>query len=223
MTAVVVKEEPLRVGPKRVLVVGDHYRSATISCFESQGSDTFLMTESMDDADIFVFTGGADIDPNIYGDRRLAVSSFNPKRDKFELDIYNKIPDGKIKIGICRGAQLLNCLAGGRLWQDVNNHQGNHHSMYLKPKGVVEGDVTVINSIHHQMMIPSYEGEVLGVSYESTKRVNSRQDLQGTFFQDPEVVWYPKQKHFCFQAHPEFGHKGTTDVFFKLLKHVKVI
>lgn len=206
--------------PKLFYVVGDSYRRPTIDCFSSQ--EGFQLTEKFDEADIYVFTGGADIDPNIYGDRRLAVSHFDLKRDKNELEAFSKIPKEKIKIGICRGAQLLNCLAGGRLWQDVNNHQGNHHSMYLKVKNIVEGDVTVINSIHHQMMIPTFEADILGVSYESTKRLNSRQELQGTFFTDPEVVWYKEKKHFCFQAHPEFGHKGTTDIFFKLLKHVGI-
>lgn len=214
------KAEEGAKSPLKFYVVGDNYRRPTIDCFSSQ--EGFELTDKFDDADVYVFTGGADIDPSIYGDRRLPVSHYDPKRDKMELEAYSKMPEDKVKIGICRGAQLLNCLAGGRLWQDVNNHSSHHHSLYIKPRNIVEGDVTVINSIHHQMMIPTFEAEVLGVSYESTKRINARQDIQGTFFTDPEVVWYKKQKHFCFQAHPEFGHKGTTDVFFKLLKHVGI-
>lgn len=220
MTAETKTEETPVVTQKKFFVVGDHYRRPTIDCFSSQPE--FTLTENFDEADVFVFTGGADIDPNLYGDRRLSVSHYSSARDKFELEMFSKMPEDKVKIGICRGAQLLNVLAGGRMWQDVNNHAGNHHSMYLKVRNVVEGDVTVINSIHHQMMIPHYEGEVLGVSYESTKRINSRKEIQGTLFVDPEVIWYKKKKHFCFQAHPEFGHKGTTDVFFKLLKNVGI-
>lgn len=207
---------------KQVYVVGNNYRGPTIECFAAQGSEAFQITNDVNEADIFVFTGGADIDPHIYGQRRLAVTHYDEKRDRSELEVHRAIPEGKIKIGICRGAQLLNALNGGKMWQDVNNHAGSHHKLHLNAKGLVDNNVTVINSIHHQMMIPTYEAEVLGVAYEATKKLNSHRDIQGTIFTDPEVVWYKKDQSFCFQAHPEFGHAPTTEVFFKLLKHVDI-
>jgi hypothetical protein len=31
------------------------------------------------------------------------------------------------------------------------------------------------------------------------------------------AIFYPQTKSLCFQPHPEWGHKGTEDYFFKLL------
>ena len=204
---------------KKVFVVGDVYAKPTKDVFKANG---FEVIDDFDAADIFVFTGGADIHPRIYGERILDVTHPNPTRDDFELGMYRKIPKKKAKVGICRGAQLLNALNGGKMWQDVNNHGGNHHALHLNVKGLADGDSVVINSIHHQMMIPAYKAEILGVAYEATHKIKAGKDIQGTFFTDPEVVWYKEDRSFCFQGHPEFGHKKTTDIFFKLLKHVEI-
>lgn len=206
---------------KKVFVVGNVYGGQTAMIFAARPDD-FLVTKDFDEADIYVFTGGEDIDPAIYNDKRLGVSHFNPHRDAFELEAHKKIEAGKIKIGICRGAQLLNCLNGGQLWQDVNNHWGGHHEIVINVKGITPSNTATINSIHHQMMIAGPKVETLAVAYESTFRLKGDKEVRGTIFTDNEVLWYPDTKSFCFQAHPEFGHPETTDIFFKMLKHVGV-
>lgn len=206
---------------KKVHVVGNVYSQQTAAIFAKMPED-FEVVKDFKDADIYVFTGGEDIDPAIYNDKRLSVSQFNRHRDEYELDAHGHIEKDKIKIGICRGAQLLNCLNGGQLWQDVNNHWGGHHEIVINVKGITPTNTATINSIHHQMMIAGPKAETLAVAYESTYRVKGDREVRGTIFTDNEVLWYPDTKSFCFQAHPEFGHPETTDIFFKMLKHVGV-
>ena len=208
---------------KKVYIAGLAYRDATKKCFLSQGSD-FEITDNFKDADLYVFTGGEDINPRLYNQRPLKNTHFNLDRDSKELEAFSNIPDDRWKIGICRGAQLLNVLAGGSMWQDVDRHQGGNHVVYLQgaAKGLYEGDKVTTNSIHHQMMIPGPGCETLGYAHESTFRENAVRDIRGTGFTDSEVLLYKQEKSFCFQAHPEFGHAPTTELFFKLMKRVEI-
>lgn len=207
--------------PRSVYIVGSSYKSQTATCFNAH-PDQFTLTEDFDSADVYVFTGGEDIYPGIYGEKQLPVTHTNTKRDTEEITAYHAIAAGKAKVGICRGAQLLNALNGGKMWQDVNNHQGGRHVIHTKVKGLFKDDRFTSNSIHHQMMIPAFKGETLGVAYESDYRFKAGKEIRGTFFVDTEVVWYPEDRAFCFQAHPEFGHKETHDAFFTYLKHLEI-
>lgn len=114
--------------------------------------------------------------------------------------------------------QWLNCLSGGSMWQDINNHHGHHPT-----RDVRTGEVVVTNSIHHQLMRPSKEGELLAVCDQ--QRITRAIDDSGTYareeipdFQEVEAVWYPHTKALCFQGHPEYGHEPTTQYFMKLFR-----
>jgi gamma-glutamyl-gamma-aminobutyrate hydrolase PuuD len=166
----------------------------------------------MNSADIIVFNGGTDIGSSIYGERSVSYGANEPsKRDKYEIDVFNKYKGSKFFFGICRGAQLLNCLNGGSLWQDVNNH-GRDHNMCDIPSG----KLIRVTSTHHQMMRPNLKtGIVIGVSSESTRKFAAGEAKQFDpkaidvkDGDDVEIVWYPLTASLCVQGHPEYVPNG---------------
>lgn len=78
--------------------------------------------EIADRLDGFVFSGGQDVDPELYGEPVLKYSNeiFSP-RDTFEKKLINAvIARNKPIFGVCRGLQLINVVMGGSLYQDIN-------------------------------------------------------------------------------------------------------
>lgn len=206
----------------KVYIVGSAFRDATEKCFVSRKDRIFEIIKDKGEADLFVFTGGEDLYPGLYHDRILSVSHYNMARDRFEIEEYHEMPKDKPKLGICRGAQLLNVMNGGKMWQDVSNHAGGTHTVVTNIPNLFEEKKYRSNSIHHQQMIPTNKAEILGVAFESNYKLKGNKEMKGSFFMDPEVVWYPETKSFCFQAHPEFGHAETHEAFFKFLKHLDI-
>lgn len=162
---------------------------------------------TMYDADIIVFNGGADIGTEIYGERPAVrgVPWLKSERDEYEIDAFNRFVGDKFLLGICRGAQLLNCLNGGTLWQHVNNHTRTHKMVDLP-----SGKVIKTTSTHHQMMRPNLEtGQVIAVASEATVKYADgveREIVPAAMAdgEDIEVVWYPKTRTLCVQGHPEY-------------------
>jgi gamma-glutamyl-gamma-aminobutyrate hydrolase PuuD len=177
------------------------------------GRDIESRPELEEQVDVVVFMGGTDISPTIYGQKPTIFSNHhNHERDKREISFYNKFKHLP-KLGICRGAQLINCLNGGKLFQHVYNHGSGDHA-------VVDTDDKehVVCSVHHQMMILPDSGATLVAWREGSKldrRFNGTEMVASDGI-DPEVVFFEKDKSLCFQAHPEFGPE--TDYFFNLVE-----
>lgn len=124
----------------------------------------------LQEADILVLPGGADIDPERYGE----VPEFNTQRSNIQYEWLDRyfLPDwiktGKPIIGICRGMQDLNVAMGGTLYQHIHGHQGDNnkraqewHDIYTRIKTKDEDfRVYGTNSFHHQCvrdMAPGFE------------------------------------------------------------------
>jgi len=73
--------------------------------------------------DGIMFTGGNDIDPGYYGELpHPKLGRINPIRDEFELKFCRlALENDKPVLGICRGAQLMNVVMGGTLYQDLED------------------------------------------------------------------------------------------------------
>jgi Peptidase C26 len=179
------------------------------------------------EADMVVWTGGHDISPSLYGQPTLDICYLNINRDNVEIEAYRNAK-GKFKIGICRGAQLLNVLNGGKLWQHCNNHKEPHEIKDHKTDRII-----AVNSIHHQQMIPTRLAEVVATCEVSTYKVQPMFKWErypkdekaklinwpSEYSTDYEVLWYPKTRCFCFQPHPEYNEpESTAEYFFDLLK-----
>lgn len=213
----------------KVLVMGSNQYP---SLFQNEGWEVPHYTE--DDADrgvdLVCLTGGCDIDPEMYNET-LHINTQNPdrKRDRTEVMIFNKcIEMGVPIVGICRGAQILTVLSGGTLIQHVIGHQTYHHIV------TEQGEIHVSSS-HHQLMYP-WKTEHLLLGYaEGLSNTYSGRDEDGEYFQhvfpesaftddekvkEPEVVFYPKTRALCHQAHPEWMNAGSqyTKYFFNTIK-----
>lgn len=176
------------------------------------------VTPDWREADIFCFTGGEDISPSLYGQKRLQCTGANPDRDTYEVDFYHKAR-GKYKIGLCRGGQLLNVLSGGSMWQHVTNH-----GLGFRGHNAVDtetGEIIRVSSVHHQMMIPAENGKVFMVASPSLAdyRLNANEEIKHPLDnQDVEGVWYEHTKSLCFQPHPEWGPDSCTEYFIRQMK-----
>lgn len=70
--------------------------------------------------DALIIGGGNDISPEHYHGDISAKVKLDPKRDKLEIEWIHKALDKNIPLlGICRGAQLINVVLGGSLYQDI--------------------------------------------------------------------------------------------------------
>lgn len=117
--------------------------------------------------DGFLFTGGADLDPVLFGETNEHGLSdgITPVRDKLECTLGKLVADnGKPAFGICRGIQSMNVAIGGSLWQDIHSQCCLTEHLYKdeigRPRHTVQvngwlADILgtteiVTNSYHHQ-------------------------------------------------------------------------
>lgn len=122
----------------------------------------------LDLVDGLIFTGGSDVDPELYGQAphpRLGTTI--RKRDDFELELARlALARGLPILGICRGLQVLNVALGGSLEQHLAQEQGHlqhgtgspvpasHEIEVVDPElqGLL-GDRLTVNSLHHQAVL----------------------------------------------------------------------
>ena len=172
--------------------------------------------------DLICFTGGADVQPHLYGEHNVA-SYVNAARDERETEVYNFCKGlGVPMVGICRGGQFLNVMEGGKMYQDVNNHTATHYLTLVET-----GEAFKVTSTHHQMMRPASHGKVLATANLATQRISGslladkRSIVEDFDFSlpDTEVVQYGNI--LCFQPHPEYrGNDDTLALFVRLLEGI---
>jgi anthranilate/para-aminobenzoate synthase component II len=191
---------------------------------DSQVKSMFLklgwkIAESLPQADLVQFTGGADVSPFLYGQgRHEKTTNINPQRDERETVMFGvALSKKKPMAGICRGAQFLNVMCGGSIWQHCNGHvlAGTHSVIDNVTAEIYQG-----TSTHHQLMNPSRDGFIVAVAYEARER--HRCDGLGNTYVvdpsrqgDPEVVYYENQNCLCFQPHPENVNGGELAEIYK--------
>lgn len=172
-------------------------------------------------ADIICWTGGQDINPALYGMKPHPSVHFTKSRDDSEISYWAEEPK-QLKVGICRGAQLLCALNGGWLYQDVDKHAGGMHDVLYRE---IDGSVRVsrVSSAHHQMMKPNPNGksEDWAVASRSTYRDYEeplRRPVHLDEGYDREIVYWPLTASLGFQGHPEFGDATCTALFHEVVK-----
>lgn len=72
--------------------------------------------------DALIIGGGDDISPEHYNGDINNANKIDPGRDLLEIEWINKALERNIPLlGICRGAQLINVVLGGNLYQDIRS------------------------------------------------------------------------------------------------------
>jgi putative glutamine amidotransferase len=127
----------------------------------------------INDCDALVLSGGIDTHPGYYNSQQLVYPNmpkqFYEKRDAFEKSLFlSALKKGMPVLGICRGLQLVNCILGGNLQQDLAGKNAIHKAIvdetgkqFDKAHGVhiaagsllaeINGsERAVVNSAHHQ-------------------------------------------------------------------------
>jgi len=160
------------------------------------------------DPDFYVFTGGADINPALYGEGRHPSVWYDAERDvKCTLLYHEAKNSGKPMVGICRGAQFLCVMAGNRLWQDVPSHAiSGTHSAYCW----VYDEYVPVTSTHHQMMrlaedhsTSSYLLMTASIAGVVGNRASmSDPDTESEY--QIEAMMHPQDKSMSYQPHPEY-------------------
>jgi putative glutamine amidotransferase len=118
--------------------------------------------------DGLLLSGGADLDPALYGEPRQGSLDIEPGRDALELAAWQVAAQrGRPVLGICRGIQAINVFAGGSLIQHLDGHgspiyetgPANHHALRVRRASRMArilrptdpGDfVLQVNTYHHQ-------------------------------------------------------------------------
>ena len=120
--------------------------------------------------DAVLLTGGVDVHPRHFGEHpRRGLGQVDGERDEFEIRLYREARRlGKPVFGICRGAQMINVLEGGTLWQhlpDAPEFWADHaqvapspavgHEVTFTPGThlhATHGERAFVNSYHHQAL-----------------------------------------------------------------------
>lgn len=128
-----------------------------------------VITEYAELCDGFLFCGGGDITPLLFGQE----PADNSGKTDISLDLYQirlmkaVLETDKPVLAICRGMQVLNVACGGTIYQDMNlidfetiNHMQNSvsrrdisHKVIFEPDSFIQkllGDFAYTNSYHHQ-------------------------------------------------------------------------
>ena len=171
--------------------------------------DEGLLQAYVQALDGFVFTGGGDVDPALFGQwQRPACGSITPPRDAHELALARLlVQERKPVLGICRGVQVLNVALGGTLYQDIDTEVPSEHIAHRQkqpfsyashPVDVVPGTLlhrvlgterVMVNSLHHQAIHRPGAWKVCALAPDG---LSEAAELPGhPFFLG--VQWHPEQ------------------------------
>lgn len=129
-------------------------------------TDKRIISRYLDSIDGLLLAGGVDPDPLYYGEEPLpGMGEIDPERDYFEIELTREALNRPVPVlGICRGCQILNVVAGGTLIQDLGEGYFKHlqdapgwyptHNVEIEENSllnrVFNEKIIKVNSIHHQ-------------------------------------------------------------------------
>jgi putative glutamine amidotransferase len=161
--------------------------------------------ETLDRLDGLLFSGGSDLDPELYGqEAHPETNGIVPERDRAEIALLRAALERDMPVlAVCRGSQVLNVALGGDLVQHLPDVIGDEkhkhtpgefadHEVDLEPGTRVQkilGDHAPVKSHHHQ-----------GYGKLGTGLSESARADDGTIeaLEDPErrfaigVLWHPE-------------------------------
>lgn len=131
--------------------------------------------------DALIIGGGNDIAPEHYGGDINVKSKTDPARDALEIHWIKKaLADDIPLLGICRGAQLINSVLGGTLFQDIRDtrvHTRNRPSL-LPTKHVTLDPSSAVATVckRHHLRVNSLHSQAVNRPGEGLKVVGRDRD-----------------------------------------------
>ncbi len=184
-----------------------------------------LTDDLLDLVDGLLISGGNDVDPAFYGEKKKAGNlSVTRERDIFEIELVRKARGGDIPmLAICRGMQLVNVAFGGSLYQDFRTEPSfsdhtlrgstiykRRHRVVIRERSrlfaVIGKNGIMVNTSHHQMIKRVAPGFVVTAKSEKDRVIEGIE---------------PETDHpiVCVQWHPELmKDKGSKALFDWLVK-----
>jgi putative glutamine amidotransferase len=178
--------------------------------------------ETLDALDGLIFSGGSDLDPELYGQSPHAeTTGIAADRDRAELTLLQAALGRDLPLlAICRGSQVLNVSRGGDLVQhlpDVVGHERHKHT----PGVFADHDVELVQDeplyplfgpLHH---VKSHHHQGLGRIGEGLRVAAYADD--GTV----EAVWEPSCRFAVGVLwHPE-ANAGDAELFDELIEQAR--
>lgn len=179
-------------------------------------TDSSLVEACLDAIDGLVMSGGDDIQPEYYGERKLNETVVcDPRCDTSDFMLLGAAcRRGMPVLAICRGAQVANVMFGGTLYQDIpsqvgseiSHHQGTikrstpTHIVYIEQGSrlhdLLDIDSVAVNSFHHQAV------KKIGHGFTVT-----------ALSADGITEGFEGNGLFCVQFHPESSVSAGYDTF----------
>lgn len=164
--------------------------------------------------DALVLSGGVDIYPLVYKGMRydypnVPENGFRKDRDEFEIMAFKQAQNRNLPVlGVCRGLQLINCICGGNLVQDLGVNGNIVHKFGKNDKahgvnvqsGTLLHDIckvsrTVVNSAHHQAINEIGQGlKVNCIADDGTIEGLERENKEGQPFL-LGIQWHPERMY----------------------------
>ena len=177
----------------------------------------YVETKEEEEADFFMFTGGSDVSASLYGQKDYVTSYPEPARDLREVFYVTKAKLlGKWSIGICRGFQLLNVMAGISLIQHLVGHTNSIHSV---ERAVNLPAPAIINSSHHQAVPASAALDLRYDKYLVCKSFVHNREAEQEFLEGGVCS---SHKFAGVQYHPEYANcpEAAVNLFKDMIKGV---
>lgn len=166
--------------------------------------------------DGFLFTGGHDVAPEIYGETPLEnLVCTCPMRDAMEIKLLKlALEQDKPILGICRGIQLINAALGGTLYQDLplqhpsktEHHQTPPYDVPIHEIDIIENTPLYANLHKDKLSVNSYHHQAVKdlTPVLSPMAVSEDGLIEAVYKPDARFVW-------AVQWHPEFSYKVDGD------------
>jgi putative glutamine amidotransferase len=161
--------------------------------------------ETLDALDGILFSGGADLDPEVYGaEAHPETNGVRPERDSAELALLEAALARDMPVlAVCRGVQVMNVARGGDLVQHLPDLVGNESHREVKGTfsehpvriedgsklGAVLGDRAPVKSSHHQGLGRVGEG-LREVAWADDGTIEGVEDPGRRFAVG--VLWHPE-------------------------------
>lgn len=162
--------------------------------------------------DGFLFTGGQDVSPALYGEERLPFcGECCDGRDKTEMLLLEEILKKDVPLlGICRGLQFINAALGGSLYQDIRAQtRSTIDHVMAPPYDAVCHDVIIAKDSPLYRLLCRERIGVNSYHHQGVKKLSHR--LKAMAVADDgitEAAFLPEKKFvWAVQWHPEFSYR----------------